>query len=138
MCVHVPINLSIFAQVDTIVDYKYLLLGVSDRVEYESLIKCITEGMQLSILDHAITEFTKLCADIHHTMYLVVFSPISTQLDSLVSPALWSNFNKTFVNNSELPDYSFSPQEYITQVGIRNWNEMEHTCYNFKKSSTVQ
>ena len=62
-------------------EYKLLMLNAGDRKEYESLVRCVTEGTQLSLLDHVNAEFNKLCSDIHHTTYQVVFAPIAMQLD---------------------------------------------------------
>lgn len=103
---------------DMLIEYKYLLLNSSERKEYESLVKCVVDGTQLSLLDHVSVEFTKLCSDIHHTMYQVVLAPISTQLSIVQNPKSWANVNDTVYDNSDLPDYSFSPQEYITQVNM--------------------
>lgn len=98
---------------DTIVEYKYLLLTNSERKEIESLIKCVTEGTQLLLLDHVNTEFQKLCSDLYYTTYQVIFAPISTQLENV---RYINDEKEANIHNSELPDYSFSPQEYITQV----------------------
>lgn len=103
---------------DFTIEYKDLLLNVDDKKEYESLLKCVTEGTQLSLLDHVTSEFNKLCADVHHTTYQVVFAPISIQLEVVSLAKTWAQFANSSVNTSELPDYSFSPQEYITQVFI--------------------
>lgn len=97
-------------------DYKYLLLNQTDLKEFESLVRCVTEGTQLSLLDHLTTEFNKLCSDIHHTTYQVVYTPISLHLDVVQSPKLWEQFTSSSLLNSDLPEYSFTPQEYITQV----------------------
>lgn len=99
------------------VEFKYLLLNAPDRKEYESLLKCVTEGTQLSLLDHVSSDFSRMCADIHQTTYQVVFAPIAAQLQIVQSEKTWGQFANSNVNISELPDYSFSPQEYITQVG---------------------
>ncbi|KAI4458067.1 conserved oligomeric golgi complex component 7 [Holotrichia oblita] len=97
-------------------DFKYLLLNAAERKEYESLIKCVSEGTKLSLLDHGITEFNKLCVDIHNITYQVIFSPISIQLSTVASSKTWLQFtDSTYM--ADLPDYSFSPQEYITQIG---------------------
>lgn len=98
------------------VNYKLLLLNQTDLKEFESLVKCVTEGTQLLLLDQVTTEFNKLCSDIHHTTYQVVYGPISLQLDIVQSPAVWEQFASSSLHNSDLPEYSFSPQEYITQV----------------------
>jgi len=104
-------------QTDTVIEYKYLLLNTTERKEYESLVKCVMEGTQLSLLDHVTVEFTKLCSDIHYTMYQVVFAPISVQLVFVQNPKMWAQGNDSLLGNADLPDYSFSPQEYITQIG---------------------
>nr|CAH7735019.1 unnamed protein product [Callosobruchus chinensis] len=98
-----------------VVDFKHLLLKDADLKEYESLVKCVTEGTQLSLLDHVTSEFSKLCSSIHHTTYQVVFFPIASVLDVVQSPDTWAQF--TASHNADLPDYSFTPQEYITQIG---------------------
>lgn len=99
-------------------DYKKLLLNEADLKEFESLVKCVAEGTQLSLLDHVTTEFNKLCADIHHTTYQVVYAPISVQLDIVQTSKIWEQFESSSLHNSDLPEYSFTPQEYITQVTI--------------------
>lgn len=104
---------------DNAVEFKYLLLSASERKEYESLIKCVTEGTRLSLLDHGMTEFSKLSVDIHHITYQVIFAPISSQLGAVASSKTWMQFaDSTYM--VDLPEYSFSPQEYITQVSSHN------------------
>ncbi|XP_022909528.1 conserved oligomeric Golgi complex subunit 7 [Onthophagus taurus] len=98
------------------VEFKYLMLNQTERKEYESLVKCVTEGTKLSLLDHVMNEFNKLCTDIHNVTYQVVFGPISGYLNSVSSSKTWVQFDDpSFM--VDLPDYSFSPQEYITQIG---------------------
>ncbi|KAB0789984.1 hypothetical protein PPYR_15730 [Photinus pyralis] len=102
---------------DSGIEYKHLLLDSSERREYEALVKCVMEGTELALLDHVTVEFGKLCIDIHHAMYEVVFAPISVHLQVLQLPKTWSHIQESFSGNLDLPDYSFSPQEYITQIG---------------------
>ncbi|KAJ8983014.1 hypothetical protein NQ317_014311 [Molorchus minor] len=104
-------------QKETLIEYKYLLLNPADLKEFESLVKCVTEGTQLSLLDHVTIEFNKLCVDIHHTTYQVVFAPLAVHLDVVQSPQTWTPYANSTLHNSDLPDYSFTPQEYITQIG---------------------
>lgn len=105
-----------FNKCERVKEYKCLLLSDNDKKEFESLIKCIAEGTELSLLDHVNTEFNMLCADLHHTTYKVIFAPISTQLDQVKYINVDNNSD---MSNMDLPDYSFSPQEYITQVFIK-------------------
>lgn len=106
-----------FNKLPNVQEYKSLFLTTPDKKEFDSLVKCVTDGTQLSLLDHVSSEFNKLCSDIHNTTYQVVFSPISKQLDAVQSAKVWAQINESNLN-SELPDYSFSPQEYITQIGL--------------------
>lgn len=100
-----------------LVKFKNLLLDKDNLREHESLIKCVTEGIQLSLLDYVTKEFTKLCTDIHHTTYQVAFGPVSAHLEIVSAAETWAQFDgSNLLNNADLPDYSFSPQEYITQV----------------------
>lgn len=104
-----------FNKSSNVLEYKNLFLNPAERKELESLIKCVSDGTRLSLLDHVSSEFNKLCSDIHHTTYQVVFAPISKQLDVVQSTKVWAQISESNFN-SDLPDYSFSPQEYITQV----------------------
>lgn len=71
-----------------------------------------------TILDSIIKSIQKLCTDLHHTTYEVIFAPIFSQLLLVQKAPAWSlEANKISNLNSDLPDYSFAPQEYITQVG---------------------
>lgn len=71
-----------------------------------------------TILDSIIKSIQKLCSDLHHTTYEVIFAPIFSQLLLVQRAPAWSlDANKMSNLSSDLPDYSFAPQEYITQVG---------------------
>ncbi|CAG9855604.1 unnamed protein product [Phyllotreta striolata] len=98
-----------------VVQYKKLLLDASDLKEFDCLVNCVTEGTKLSLLDSVTTEFSKLCIDIHHTTYQVVLAPIAVQLDVVQNSQTWNQFDGSTMH--DLPDYSFAPQEYITQIG---------------------
>lgn len=106
-----------FNNKETELKFSKLLLDAANLREFQSLVRCVTEGTQLSLLDNVTTEFNKLCLDIHHTTYNVVFRPISKQLDVVAAVDTWAQFDNSSLHSSDLPDYSFSPQEYITQIG---------------------
>lgn len=69
-----------------------------------------------TILDSVIKPIHKLCSDLHHATYEVIFAPIFNQLLLVQKAPAWSDDNKMHLS-TDLPDYSFAPQEYITQVG---------------------
>ncbi|XP_058793397.1 conserved oligomeric Golgi complex subunit 7 isoform X2 [Phymastichus coffea] len=97
--------------------YKSLLLNSSAQKELGEFVESVKTGNK-SILDPTLKSIRKLCSDLHRSTYDVIFAPIFTQL-LLVrrAPAWSSDVNKAPTINSDLPDYSFAPQEYITQVG---------------------
>lgn len=98
------------------VDYKHLLLTTSGQKEYDNLIQNVKEGKELSLLESVNNELQKLCVDIHHTTYQVVIAPISVQLELVQSAKAWNDTESSVLPTADLPDYSFAPQEYITQV----------------------
>lgn len=70
-------------------------------------------GSETTLLESVVTALEKLCRDVHFTTYQVIFAPVSVQLDTAQST--WTSDTKSQAV-TDLPDYSFAPQEYITQV----------------------
>lgn len=103
------------SKIESKLDFKHLLLNDSDRNELNCLVKCVTNGTQLLLLDRIYNEFNKLCSDIHYAIYQVVIAPVTKQLEIIQSEKFWIDINSSGIA-SELPEYSFTPQEYITQV----------------------
>ncbi|KAF3427948.1 hypothetical protein E2986_06079, partial [Frieseomelitta varia] len=97
--------------------YKKLLLNISTQSELENLTASFQKEEE-TILDPIIKSIQKLCSDLHRATYEVIFAPIFTQLLSVQKAPAWSTeTNKMTHLSADLPDYSFAPQEYITQVG---------------------
>ncbi|XP_078039653.1 conserved oligomeric Golgi complex subunit 7 isoform X2 [Augochlora pura] len=97
--------------------YKKLLLNASSQTELENLVASF-QREETTILDSIVKSIHKLCSDLHRATYEVIFAPIFTQLLLVQKAPAWSmDANKLTQLSADLPDYSFSPQEYITQVG---------------------
>nr|CAD7198705.1 unnamed protein product [Timema douglasi] len=91
--------------------YNNLLLNSSGQKEFNSLVSSIQE-------EFIALPLKKLCSDVHHTTFQVIFAPISSQLDLVQSAPAWSATSKQAVTvTPDLPDFSYVPQEYITQIG---------------------
>ncbi|XP_036140940.1 conserved oligomeric Golgi complex subunit 7 isoform X1 [Monomorium pharaonis] len=104
-------NGSVFCQ------YKKLLLTPAGCVDLENLVASF-QREDKTILDSIIKSIQKLCTDLHHITYEVIFAPIFSQLLLVQKAPAWSQETNKMSNlSSDLPDYSFAPQEYITQVG---------------------
>ncbi|KAH0950272.1 hypothetical protein HN011_010098 [Eciton burchellii] len=102
----------------TFCQYKKLLLTASGCADLENLVASF-QREDKTILDSIVKSIQKLCSDLHHTTYEVIFAPIFTQLLLVQKAPAWSSDTASKMSNlsSDLPDYSFAPQEYITQVG---------------------
>ena len=97
--------------------YKRLLLNTSNQTDLENLVSSFQKEEE-TILDAIIKSIHKLCSDLHRATYEVIFAPIFTQLLLVQKAPAWSTeTNKMTHLSADLPDYSFAPQEYITQVG---------------------
>jgi hypothetical protein len=64
------------------------------------------------LLESSLTKGTTLCSEAHKTAVEVIFSPVSTHFQAVQAAKTW----KLSGVSADLPDFSFSPQEYITQV----------------------
>ncbi|KAI4489402.1 hypothetical protein M0802_011157 [Mischocyttarus mexicanus] len=96
--------------------YKKLLLEPAGQTELEQLVASFQKEDK-TILDSIIKPINKLCSDLHHATYEVIFAPIFTQLLLVQKAPAWSGDVNKMHLSTDLPDYSFAPQEYITQVG---------------------
>lgn len=96
--------------------YKKLLLEPAGETELEDLVASFQKEDK-TILDSIVKPIHKLCSDLHHATYEVIFAPIFTQLLLVQKAPAWSAEANKIHLSSDLPDYSFAPQEYITQVG---------------------
>lgn len=100
------------------VQFKKLLLSSGGQNELDTLVSCIQGGEQTLLEEHIASSLNKLCSDVHHTTFQVIFAPISVQLEQVQSAPAWSSVNKQATSvAADLPDFSFAPQEYITQIG---------------------
>ena len=85
-------------------------------------IHCVS-GEQTLLEEHIALSLNKLCSDVHHTTFQVIFAPISVQLEQVQSAPAWSSVKQATGVAADLPDFSFAPQEYITQV---SWKVVTH------------
>ncbi|KAJ9592818.1 hypothetical protein L9F63_015509, partial [Diploptera punctata] len=105
-------------EVNSFVQFKKLLLSPSGQKELDTLVSSVQEGEKTLLMEHITTSLNRLCSDVHHTTFQVIFTPISVQLDQVQSAPAWNRDNKqTLTVAADLPDFSFAPQEYITQIG---------------------
>lgn len=95
----------------------YRMTNQRDRKEFQKLVATVTAG-QTNHLDgifktvHATIK--PICEYIHDTTLATVFAPIEKHLQTIQPHG---STEQPLGGNADLPDYSFAPQEFITQVG---------------------
>uniref|UniRef100_A0A1B6JSV6 Conserved oligomeric Golgi complex subunit 7 n=2 Tax=Homalodisca liturata TaxID=320908 RepID=A0A1B6JSV6_9HEMI len=94
----------------SLAEFAPLLLSTSHKSELDQLIASVLSGEQSTLLESVITALEKLCRDVHFTTHQVILAPISAQLER------WT-VDSSDTSAPDLPDYSFTPQEFITQIG---------------------
>ncbi|PNF30976.1 Conserved oligomeric Golgi complex subunit 7 [Cryptotermes secundus] len=100
------------------IQFKKLLLSSAGQKELDALFSSMQEGEQMLLEEHITLSLNKLCSDVHHTTFQVIFAPISVQLEQVQSASAWSSVSKPATAiSADLPAFSFAPQEYITQIG---------------------
>lgn len=89
-----------------VLKYTHIILWNESKIINTTL---VAVGEQNILLESAISALEKLCRDVHFTCHQVILAPITAQLER------WTVDNGDALA-SDLPDYSFTPQEFITQV----------------------
>lgn len=65
------------------------------------------------ILSSVFSQIKPICEYIHDTTLATIFTPIENQLKA----SEFSGYENNDSSSSDLPDYSFAPQEFITVIG---------------------
>ena len=97
-------------------EFRYKVLRKSEVNELKKLATTIEENHEsgsglFNIFKKVMVETVKpVCAAVHETTLLSIFAPIEGYLRDISPP-------EEEMHGEDLPDYSFAPQEYITQVG---------------------
>lgn len=94
--------------------YKLLLLNDEGRKDLEALTLSAKEE-DTHLLETVAQQVKKLCGDVHHMTFQTILAPVSLQLQNVSKASSWCNSASSMT--PELPDFSFAPQEYITQIG---------------------
>lgn len=109
--------------------FGYKLIGKRDRNEFQRLFnRCVAKKEDAArspsvdnVADSKIGAFSEvfdatkpICEYIHDAMLAIVFYPIESQLKAM---QLGESTSDVDSNKEHLPDYSYAPQEFITEIG---------------------
>lgn len=97
-------------------EFTYKILRKAEVNELKRLAGAIEENHEagsglFNVFKKVVEEtINPICASVHETTLLSIFGPIEGHLKDIAPP-------EDVMHGEDLPDYSFAPQEYITQVG---------------------
>ncbi|XP_013416401.1 conserved oligomeric Golgi complex subunit 7 [Lingula anatina] len=93
-----------------------LIEKVEDREALELLVTKLEEEMP-SVLEVVKKDFSALSVDAHRFAFDIVFAQIKEHLQEVSTMEIWTSASAGGALTADLPTFSLSPQEYITQVG---------------------
>nr|XP_018910859.1 PREDICTED: conserved oligomeric Golgi complex subunit 7 [Bemisia tabaci] len=82
------------------------------RRKLEQQISSLEDDPDADIFSDVLKQIEENCKKVHSITYKVIFSPIAEQLKH--TNDICQQFRES---TQELPDYSYAPQEYVTQIG---------------------
>eukprot|EP00090_Calanus_glacialis_P007990 TRINITY_DN16360_c0_g1_i1.p1 TRINITY_DN16360_c0_g1~~TRINITY_DN16360_c0_g1_i1.p1 ORF type:complete len:756 (-),score=324.33 TRINITY_DN16360_c0_g1_i1:133-2346(-) len=76
-------------------------------------------GSATPLLQQSISLLSSTCSDLQKTTFSIMFHPISSQLELIPTLSTWAatTTGQGTLHTTDMPDFSFSPSEYITCVG---------------------
>lgn len=86
----------------------YKIVGQRDINDFQKIVNRLMANESIVIFESLMTPVSAICKDVHQLLLFNVFTPIENY------------FKKLEINNSmsaDLPDYSYTPMEYITEIG---------------------
>ncbi len=78
----------------------------------------VKEGKDYPVLKDSIKMASKMCAELQNSAFSIIFHPVQEELDNIMKLEVWDSSSAgSGSTQQEMPEFSFSPQEYITQIG---------------------
>lgn len=106
---------------DVMVQHHVLLLEPAAITELTTLYTQVTgrgSGSVCPVLHSALELLSSTCSQLQATTFNIMFHPIASQLESLPGLEAWQARSVGQGSlDTDMPDFSFAPQEYITQIG---------------------
>ena len=93
-------------------DFCYKLIGQRDINDFERITNRLMENESAVIFEPLKTPIDSVVKDSHQMLLRLIFAPIETFFKKLEISE-----TETTADNPDLPDYSFTPHEYITEIG---------------------
>lgn len=90
-------------------EFCYKLVGQRDVTDFERITMRLKEKSESTVIFESLTApLDSIAKDSHHMLLRLIFAPIES---------FFKRLEISDSNDADLPDYSFSPHEYITEIG---------------------
>ena len=78
----------------------------------------VQAGINYPVTTPCIDIVSRLCKDLQATTFAILFHPVHDQLNGISESPIWGSTSAGSDSlEADMPDFGFSPQEYITQIG---------------------
>ena len=103
----------------SVVDQHHLfLLDGAEMTKLEEFHQSVKQGTNYPVLSSCLKQVSRVCTELQASAFSVIFHPVQEELSKVPGLALWTSASAgSDSKEAEMPDFGFSPQEYITQVG---------------------
>ena len=94
------------------------LLDLQGQRRLEKFYTDVQAGMNYPVTKSCINIVSKLCKDLQTITFAILFHPVQEQLNGVSEYSIWGSISAGSDSiEADMPDFGFSPQEYITQIG---------------------
>jgi len=104
---------------DRAFDQHHLFLLDSHGLQkVEKFFSEVQAGINYPVTTPCIDIVSKLCKDLQATTFAILFHPVHDQLNGISESPVWGSTSAGSDSlEADMPEFGFSPQEYITQIG---------------------
>ncbi|XP_059098482.1 conserved oligomeric Golgi complex subunit 7-like [Tigriopus californicus] len=98
--------------------FHLFLLDSGAMLKLDTFYEKVKQGSNYPILAKCLKLVSKVCAELQLTTFTIIFHPIQEELNMVSDLELWKSASAgSDSTEQDMPDFSFSPHEYITQIG---------------------
>ena len=94
------------------------LLDARGQAVVEKFFSEVQAGTNYPVVAPCLRIVSRLCKDVQATTFAILFHPVQDQLNGISESPVWSSTSAGSDSlEFDMPEFGFSPQEYITQIG---------------------
>eukprot|EP00095_Tigriopus_kingsejongensis_P003579 maker-scaffold140_size315649-snap-gene-2.23 protein:Tk03579 transcript:maker-scaffold140_size315649-snap-gene-2.23-mRNA-1 annotation:"conserved oligomeric golgi complex subunit 7" len=98
--------------------FQIFFLDSGAMLKLDTFFEKVTVGTNYPILVKCLKIVSKVCSELQFSTFTIIFHPIQEELNGVAELDVWKSSSAgSDSTEQDMPDFSFSPQEYITQIG---------------------